>query len=153
MYDLSYVLENYIQTCNILCQGLFFPCRRGGVLFNTILHRGPHKWLQYSCGSFYIVLGSLLEGNIAEGSTHLCDTLTALQSHPLKTLPKAQRPLCSKSEQKIGFITKHQLPSMHQTVANTILIIDISNSNKPQKVLSWHLHTPGSHQSSLLNRC
>ena len=40
---------------------------------------------------------------------------------------------------------------MHQTVANTILIINISNSNKPQQVLSWHLHTPGSHQSSLLN--
>ena len=40
---------------------------------------------------------------------------------------------------------------MHQTVANTILITNISNS-QPQQVLSWHLHTPGSHQSSLLNR-
>ena len=35
-------------------------------------------------------------------------------------------------KQKFGFITKLQLPSMHQTVANTILIINISNSKKPQ---------------------
>ena len=59
--------------------------------------------------------------------------------------------LCSKSEQKFSFMTKPQLPNLQQTVANTILIINISNSNKPQQVLSWHLHTPGSHQSSLLN--
>ena len=41
--------------------------------------------------------------------------------------------LCWKSEQKFGFITKPQLPSMQQTVANTILIINISNSNNLKK--------------------
>ena len=51
-----------------------------------------------------------------------------------------------------SYMTKPQLPNMQQTVANTILIINISNSNKPQQVLSSHLHTPGSYQSSLLNR-
>ena len=44
----------------------------------------------------------------------------------------------------------------NETVANMILTINISNSNNLNKlinqVLSWHLHTPGSHQSSLLNR-
>ena len=44
-----------------------------------------------------------------------------------------EQTLCSKSEQKFGFITKLQLPSMHQTVANTILIINISNSNNIKK--------------------
>ena len=41
--------------------------------------------------------------------------------------------LCSKSEQKLSFMTKPQLPILQQTVANTILIINISNSNNPNK--------------------
>ena len=49
-----------------------------------------------------------------------------------KILPELQlknldQPLCSKSEQK--FRTTRQLPNLQQTVANIILIIDISNSN------------------------
>ena len=32
-------------------------------------------------------------------------------------------------EQKFGFMTKPQLPNLQQTVADTILIINISNSN------------------------
>ena len=47
-----------------------------------------------------------------------------------------------------SFMTKPQLPNLQQTVANSILIINFSNRNN---LLSWHLHTPGSHQSSLLN--
>ena len=37
--------------------------------------------------------------------------------------------LCSKFEQQFSFMTKPQLPNLQQTVANTILIINISNSN------------------------
>ena len=36
--------------------------------------------------------------------------------------------LCSTSEQKLSFMTKPHLPNLQQTVANTILIINISNS-------------------------
>ena len=42
-------------------------------------------------------------------------------------------PMCSKSEQKFNFMTKPQLPNLQQTVANTILIINISNSNNLNK--------------------
>ena len=37
--------------------------------------------------------------------------------------------LCSKSEQKFSFMTKPQLPNLQQTVANSILLIDISNQS------------------------
>ena len=40
---------------------------------------------------------------------------------------------CSKSEQKLSFMTKPQLPNLQQTVANTILITNISNSNNLNK--------------------
>ena len=40
---------------------------------------------------------------------------------------------CSKSEQKFCFMTKPQLPNLQQTVANTILITNISNSNNLNK--------------------
>ena len=43
-------------------------------------------------------------------------------------LQNLDEPLCSKSEQKFSFWTKLQLPNLQQTVANTILIINISNS-------------------------
>ena len=51
-----------------------------------------------------------------------------------KILPELQlqnldQTLYSKSEQMFSFITKPQLPNMQQTVANMILIINISNSN------------------------
>ena len=39
----------------------------------------------------------------------------------------------SKSEQKLSFMTKPQLPNLQQTVANTILITNISNSNNLNK--------------------
>ena len=42
------------------------------------------------------------------------------------------QPLCSKSEQKLSFMTKRQL-SNQQAVANMILSINISNSNNPNK--------------------
>ena len=51
--------------------------------------------------------------------------------------------------QKFSFMTKPPLPNQ-KAVVSMILSINISNSNN-QQVLSWHLHTPGSHQSSLLN--
>ena len=98
---------------------------------------------------------------------NLCKTSAAKYwpNASLKILPELQhqnldQTLCSKSEQKFGFITKPQLPSMQQTVANTIFIINISKSanlnkfwvgtsiksvSKLQQVLSCHLHMPGSH--------
>ena len=53
-------------------------------------------------------------------------------------LPELQRqnpdqPLGLKSEQKCSFRTKRQSPNLQQTVANTILIINISNSNNLNK--------------------
>ena len=61
--------------------------------------------------------------------------LTKLQ---LQILPELQlqnfdQTLCSKSEQKVSFLTKPQLPNLQQTVANTILIINTSNSNNVKK--------------------
>ena len=41
--------------------------------------------------------------------------------------------LCSKSEQKFSFRTKPQLSNLQQTVANTTVIINISNSNNLNK--------------------
>ena len=41
--------------------------------------------------------------------------------------------LGSKSEQKFSFMTKPQLTNLQQTVANTILITNISNSNSLNK--------------------
>ena len=75
------------------------------------------------------------------------DHIIVVQSSYIKTLPKAQRIefilqlqviqvlkcLCSKSEQKFSFLTKPQLPNLQQTVANTILITNISNSNNLNK--------------------
>ena len=41
--------------------------------------------------------------------------------------------LCSKSEQKFSFMNNPQLPNLQQTVANTILIINISDINNINK--------------------
>ena len=41
--------------------------------------------------------------------------------------------MSSKSEQTFSFMTKPQLPNLQQTVADTILIIKISNSNNLNK--------------------
>ena len=48
---------------------------------------------------------------------------------PELQLQNLDQTLCSKSEQKFSFMTKLQVPNMQQTVANTIYIINISNSN------------------------
>ena len=37
--------------------------------------------------------------------------------------------LCSKSEQKLYFMTKLHLPNLHQSVVNAFLIINMSNNN------------------------
>ena len=52
---------------------------------------------------------------------------------PELQLQNLDQPLCSKSEQKFSFRTKRELPNLQQTVANTILIINISNSNNLNK--------------------
>ena len=63
----------------------------------------------------------------------ITNTSKKLAKLRLQILPELQpqnldQTLCSKSEQKFNFITKPQLPNLQQTVANTILIIYISNS-------------------------
>ena len=50
-----------------------------------------------------------------------------------RQLQNLDQPLCSKSEQMLSFMTKPQLPNLQQTVANTILITNISNSNNLNK--------------------
>ena len=55
-----------------------------------------------------------------------------------KTLPELQlqnldQTLCSQSEQKFSFMTKSQLPKLHESVASTILSINISNGNNLNK--------------------
>ena len=44
-------------------------------------------------------------------------------------LQNLDKTLCSKSEQRFGIMIKPQLPNLQQTFANTMLIINISNSN------------------------
>ena len=52
---------------------------------------------------------------------------------PWLQLQTPDQTLCWKSEQKFSFMTKNQLPNLQQTVANTILIINISNNNNLNK--------------------
>ena len=52
-----------------------------------------------------------------------------LQNLAWTSTSKSWPTLCSKSEQMFSFMIKPQLPNLQQTVANTILIINISNSN------------------------
>ena len=51
------------------------------------------------------------------------------QISPEFLLQNLDQILCSKSKQKLCFMTEPQLPNLLQTVANTILITNISNSN------------------------
>ena len=60
--------------------------------------------------------------------------------------------LSSKYEQKFSFMTKAQLPNLQQTVANSILINNINNSNNLNKFWVGIFTYQGHHQSSLLNR-
>ena len=52
-----------------------------------------------------------------------------LQILPELQLQNLDQTLWSKSEQKFNFMTKPSLPNLQQAVANTFLIINISNSN------------------------
>jgi hypothetical protein len=56
-----------------------------------------------------------------------------LQILPELQLQNLDQTLWSKSEQKFNFMTKPSLPNLQQAVANTILIINISNSNNLNK--------------------
>ena len=60
-------------------------------------------------------------------------TKLQLQILPELQLQNLDQTLCSKSEQKFSFLTKPQLPNLPQTVANTILVTNISNSNNINK--------------------
>ena len=52
---------------------------------------------------------------------------------PELQLQNLDQNLCSKYEQKFSFMTKPQLPNLQQTVANMILVINISNNNTLNK--------------------
>ena len=54
--------------------------------------------------------------------------LFTIQILPELQFQNLDQTLCSRSEQKFSFMTKPQLPNLQQTVAGTILIINISNS-------------------------
>ena len=56
-----------------------------------------------------------------------------LQNLAWTSTSKSWPTLCSKAEQKLSFMTKPQLPNLQQTVANTIPIINNSNSNNLNK--------------------
>ena len=59
--------------------------------------------------------------------------LNLLQILPELQLQNNDQTLCSKSEQKFNFMTKPPLPYLQQAVANTILIINISNNKNLNK--------------------
>ena len=59
--------------------------------------------------------------------------LFTIQILPELQFQNLDQTLCSRSEQKFSFMTKPQLPNLQQTVAGTILIINISNSNNLNK--------------------
>ena len=52
---------------------------------------------------------------------------------PDSQLQNLDQTLCSKSDKKLSFMTKPQLPNLEQTDANAILITNISNSNNLKK--------------------
>ena len=60
-------------------------------------------------------------------------SLKTKQILPEVQLQNLDQTLCTKSEQKFNFMTKPLLPNLQKTVANTILIINISNSNNLNK--------------------
>ena len=77
--------------------------------------------------------------------------MTKLQPQILPELQRQNldKTLCSKSEQKFNFITKPQQSATNCCQYDPHHLHQ--QQYQPQQVLSWHLHTPGSHQSSLLN--
>ena len=60
-------------------------------------------------------------------------TKLQLQILPELQLQNLDQTLCSRSEHTFCFMTKPQLPNLQQTVANMILIINISNINNINK--------------------
>ena len=61
------------------------------------------------------------------------ENLFTIQILPELHLQNLDQTLCSKSKQKFCFMTKPQLQNLQQTVADTILIINISNSKNLNK--------------------
>ena len=81
--------------------------------------------------------------NLYKTSAAKCWTNSSFKISPKLQLLNLDQPLCSKSEQKFSFMTKHQLPNQ-QAVANMILGINISNSINLNKF--WvSIFTPQGH--------
>ena len=61
------------------------------------------------------------------------ENLFTIQILPELHLQNLDQTFCSKSKQKFNFMTKPLLPYLQQAVANTILIINISNNENLNK--------------------
>ena len=69
------------------------------------------------------------------GFDDIIENLFAIKILTELQLQNLDHTLCSKSEQMFSCMTKPELPNLQQTVANTILIINISNSDNLNKFL------------------
>ena len=67
-----------------------------------------------------------------QGNTDQASASNLAWTSTSKSWPNLET-LCSKSEQKLNFMTKLHLPNLHQTVVSTFLIINMSNSNNLNK--------------------
>ena len=101
----------------------FNCCMVQSYFFRTLLYRLIHKELLSieMCQRHHGPEGRVLITNVTSGG------------HIVSSYTKLDRTLCSGSEQKFNFMTKLQLPKLHQTVLNPFLNINISNSNNLNK--------------------
>ena len=67
--------------------------------------------------------------NLNQGSAAKYWLNFSFKISPELQLQNLDQTLCSKSGQKFDFMTKLQLPNLHQTIVNTFLSINISYSN------------------------
>ena len=68
------------------------------------------------------------------------ENLFTIQILPEPQIQNLDQP-CAQCEQKFGFMTTPKLQNLLQTVANTILIINISNSNNSNNLNKFWVDT------------
>ena len=81
----------------------------------------------------FIILAKIQLRNLNQTSAAKYWPNFSFKISPELQLQTPDQTLCWKSEQKFSFMNNPQLPNLQQTVANTILIINISNSNNINK--------------------
>ena len=92
---------------------------------NCYRHNGPEGWVQLTKVSQPRFNFMTLQISFPAAK---CWPNSSSKILPELQLQNLDQTLCSKSEPKFSSITKPQLPNMQQTVANKVLIINISNS-------------------------